>query len=144
MRFLEVVHGRPPNYEVIVAVFPGAALPGVIFAYGDRIYAPGAGGRLRPFMLPPELHAHEAVHIERQAGRPEPWWEKYLADPRFRLEEELLAHRAEYWAYCARHPNRAKQAQALEGIARKLAAPLYGALVSVEDARKAVLERGIL
>ena len=62
-----------------------------------------------------------------------------MIDPSFRLEEELLAHRAEYRAYCARHPNRVKQAQALEGIARKLAAPLYGSLISVEDARKAVL-----
>jgi hypothetical protein len=139
MRFIEVVHGRPPNYEAIVAVFPGAALPGVIFAYGDRVYAPGAGGRPRPFVLPPELHAHEAVHLERQAGCPEPWWERYLADTAFRLEEEILAHCAEYRAYCARHPNRVKQAQALAGIAAKLAAPLYGGLISAEDAREAIL-----
>lgn len=132
MRFLEVVDARPPNYEAIVAVFPGAAQPGVIFAYGDRIYAPG--GR-RPT---PALQAHEAVHCERQDGRPEPWWRRYLVDPAFRLEEELEAHRAEYRAYCARHANRAKREAALEGVARKLAAPLYGGLISVEDARKAV------
>lgn len=134
MRFLEVVDGRPPNYEAIVAVFPGAADPGVIFAYGGQIYAPG--GR-RPS---PALQAHESVHCERQGTRPEHWWELYLTDPVFRLEEELLAHRAEYRAYCARHANRAKQAQALEGIARKLAAPLYGGLISPEDARRAILE----
>jgi hypothetical protein len=67
-----------------------------------------------------------------------------LVDPSFRLEEELLAHRAEYRAYCARHPNRAKQARMIDWIAEKLAAPLYGSLVSVDDARRAVLERGIL
>ena len=133
MRFLEVVDGRPPNYVAIVAVFPGAALPGVIFAYADRIYAPG--GRTPT----PALQAHEQVHCERQDGRPEPWWERYLVDPAFRLDEELLAHRAEYRAYCARHANRVKQAQALAGIATKLAAPLYGGLISAEDAREALL-----
>ena len=138
MRFLEVVDGRPPNYAEIVAVFPGAANPGVIFAYGDRIYAPG--GRA----VPPALQAHEQVHCERQGGHPEHWWGLYLTDPGFRLEEELLAHRAEDRAYCARHANRAKQAQALEGIARKLAAPLYGGLISAEDARRAISARAIL
>ena len=142
MRFLEVVHGRPPNYEAIVAVFPGAALPGVIFAYGDHIYAPGKGGRAAPFMLSPALQAHEQVHCERQGGHPEPWWERYLIDPVFRLEEELLAHRAEYRAYCARHVNSRKQAQALAGIAVKLAAPLYGGLISPEDAQRAILKSG--
>jgi hypothetical protein len=136
MRFLEVVDGRPPNYVEIVAVFPGAALPGVIFAYGDRIYAPG--GRTPS----PALQAHEQVHCERQGARPEHWWGLYLTDPAFRLEEELLAHRAEYRAYCARHVNRVKQAQALADIAAKLSAPLYGGLISPEDARRAILESG--
>ena len=138
MRVLEVVHGRPPNYEAIVALFPGAAHPGVLFAYGNCIYTPG--GR-RPT---PALQAHERVHCERQGDCPEPWWDRYLVDPSFRLEEELLAHRAEYRAYCVRHPNRAKQARMIDWIAEKLAAPLYGSLVSVDDARRAVLERGIL
>lgn len=132
MRFLGVIDARPPNYEAIVAVFPGAAQPGVIFAYGDRIYAPG--GR-RPS---PALQAHEQVHCERQGARPEHWWGLYLTDPCFRLEEELLAHRAEYRAYCERHGNRAKQEMALEHIAGKLAAPLYGHLISVDDARRAI------
>lgn len=136
MRMLEVVDGRPPNFEAIVAVFPGAAQPGVIFAYGDKIYAPG--GR-RPT---PALQAHEIVHCERQGGRPEHWWELYLTNPVFRLDEELLAHRAEYRAYCARHGNRAKQEAALAGIAAKLAAPLYGNLITPDDARKAILESG--
>jgi hypothetical protein len=136
VRFAEVVAGRPPNYEAIVAVFPGAADPGVIFAYGDRIYA--LGGR----RLTPALQAHEAVHCSRQGGRPDHWWELYLTDPKFRLEEELLAHRAEYLAYCARHGNRLKRELALEAIARKLAAPLYGGLISPEDARRAILESG--
>jgi hypothetical protein len=130
---LEVVNGRPPNYEAIVALFPGAAHPGVLFAYGNRIYTPG--GR-RPT---PALQAHERVHCERQGDRPDPWWDRYLVDPGFRLEEELLAHRAEYRAYCARHANRVKQARMLDWIAEKLAAPLYGGLISREDAKKAIL-----
>lgn len=131
MRFLEVVDGRPPNFAAIVAVFPRASDPGVIFAYSGRIYAPGFA------RLTPALHAHEQVHIDRQGTEPDRWWDKYLVDTTFRFEEELAAHRAEYQAYCQRHSGR-KRRLALDMIATKLAAPLYGGMVTLEDARKAI------
>lgn len=132
MRFLEVIDGRPPNFAAIVAVFPRASDPGVIFAYGGRIYAPGFA------RVSPVLQAHEQIHIDRQGAEPDRWWDKYLADTTFRLEEELAAHRAEYQAYCWRHSNSRKRRAALDMIAGKLAAPLYGGMVTVEDARRAI------
>jgi hypothetical protein len=130
VRFVDVMCARPPNYEAIVKVFPGAAQPGVIFAYGGRIYAPG---RTR---LAPELQAHEQVHLDRQGNAPERWWDKYLSDKQFMLEEEILGHRAEYRAICQRHP--ARRTIAAHEIAAKLAAPLYGGVISVADAVREV------
>lgn len=130
---IEVVDARPPNFEDIVAVFPQASDPGVIFAYDGRIYAPGAK------RVSPEIQEHESVHIARQAGAAKTWWDRYLADATFRLEEELEAHRVEYCGYCRRHSNRVKQGTALLHIATKLSSPLYGSLVSVAEAKTAIL-----
>lgn len=125
---LEVVDARPPNFEKIVAVFPGAADPGVIFAYGGKIYAPGRTKVTR------ELEAHERVHLEGQGSEPDAWWEKYLRDEAFRADEEFRAHRAEYVVYCKRHIDPVKRAQVLRTIAAKLAAPLYGSMMTREQA----------
>lgn len=132
MAHLEVVDALPPNFESIVAVFPGARQPGIIFAYDGRIYAPG---RTR---IAPELHEHESVHIARQGKSCEAWWEKYLFDTTFRLEEELCAHRCEYRGYCRRHFDPMKQRIALISIATKLSSPLYGSMLSLEDAKKEI------
>ena len=132
MRFVEVVDGRPPNFEAIFAVFPEAAKPGVIFAYGGRIYAPGRKA------VTPALQAHEQTHLERQGDAPERWWDRYLAETQFRLEEELIAHAREYQAYCRRHAEPGKRALMLEHIAGKLSSPLYGEIITLEDARRAI------
>src|SRR6267378_274894 len=128
MRKLEVVDAKPPNFADIVAVFPDANKPGVIFAYDGRVYAPGFA-RIRT-----ELQFHEQIHVERQQKDSKTWWDRYLIDPTFRLEEELLAHRAEYRAYCQRHSNPMKKRLALINIAAKLSSPLYGSMITVEDA----------
>lgn len=125
---LEVVDARPPNYEKIVAVFPGAAGRGVIFAYGGKIYAPGGT------KVTVELDAHERVHVARQVADPDAWWDRYLRDLDFRLGEERLAHRAEYRRYCARHIDAVKRHRALVEIAGKLASPLYGPMVTRHQA----------
>lgn len=121
---LEVVDARPPNFDAIKAVLPDADKPGVMFAYGGKVYYPGA----RSKVLTRELDAHERVHVERQAAETEPgsWWAQYLTDAEFRFNEELLAHQAEYRMFCKRHANPVKQWQYLRTIAGRLCSPLYG------------------
>jgi hypothetical protein len=133
LRRLEVVDARPPNFEAIKAVLPGAEGAGVMFAYGGKVYAPGKKS------IPIELNAHEVVHIERQGDDPDGWWEKYLTDATFRFQEELLAYREQYRAYCKRHLCPMKRARELMKIAGMLAGPLYGGLMRVQDARDAIL-----
>ena len=130
-----VIRERPPNYEKIVAAFPDAAKPGVIFAYGGFIFAPGE------VAVPPQLQAHERVHLLRQGADPDGWWDRYINETHFRLTEELLAHRAEWREFERRTWNPTARAIALQQIAAKLAAPLYGGLISVEEARRKIQER---
>lgn len=116
-----IIDARPPNFELIVAAFPDAAKPGVIFAYGDDIYAPGVKH------LPPALWDHEAVHQRFQKNwplGPEGWWDRYIEDPEFRYIEELRAHAAEYRAQLA-GLNRNQRAKLLMATAARLVAPLY-------------------
>lgn len=116
---LEVVHAKPPIFDKIVAAFPGADAPGVIFAYGGKIYSPGG------IKVTRELDAHERVHIARQGEDCDGWWDRYIRDAEFRFEEEFAAHLVEYRTYVKRHIDPIKRGRALREIAGKLASPLY-------------------
>lgn len=119
-------------FEEIDAVFHIANRP-VIFTWGDTIYDPMSVG------VTPELKAHEGVHFSRQTNDPEKiraWWQQYLVDPAFRLDEELPAHRAEYKTFRALHRDPNARIRALYHIAAKLSGPLYGNLISDSKARQ--------
>lgn len=115
----EVRRGRPPNFVDIAKVLPEAYRPDIIFAYAPFIYT------MSPKPLAPQLIAHEQVHIERQqiAGVGE-WWFAYLHNPRFRYDEELLAHRAELRAMNGL--NRASKRAAIKTLVKRLSGPIYG------------------
>lgn len=117
----KVIVGRPPNFDKIVKVFPLAERASTIFAYGDTIYVSEGT------MLPTFLVKHERVHLQRQKeiGVKE-WWDKYLEDPKFRYEEEVIAHKAEYWARMRGHNMSIEERKkAAHIVTKRLLAPLY-------------------
>lgn len=123
---------KPPIFEAAAKVFDIRDKP-ILFAWGDWIYNP------MNVTIPPHLYAHERVHGDRQGSDEagiHAWWHQYLHDPRFRFEEERLAHRAEFMALVKRHSS--KRALYLERTAERLAAPLYGRLATVDQAREAL------
>ena len=124
---MRVLYLFPPNYKKIVEQFDVRGRP-VIFAYGSAIYNPQRVER------PPQMIRHEQVHLTRQGGDPEKWWDEYIASPAFRLAEEIPAHAAEYQASLSHY-----REQALNEIAAKLSSPLYGSLIPLGDAREAIL-----
>lgn len=134
----EIRAGWPPNIECIRAVLPVSE--GNIFAYGNVIFNPG--GR----EIPPWLIAHEQVHFEQQRALSrwwrrngaEVWWRRFLKDPAFRLEQELDAHRAEYREFCCIHSDRNMRARGLQLMSKRLAAPMYGGLITFELAKKEI------
>lgn len=135
---MRIVKAFPPNYRAINDAFKVRGRD-VMFAYGDAIYNPMG----TPISL--ALQAHEAVHGKRQAGDPATWWERYIADPKFRLDEEIPAHQAEYrW-----HAQDAGASLPVKGfrsmldyqhlqIALRLSGSLYGRLISLSDAKALV------
>lgn len=129
---MNVVNSTPPNFGDILAVFPDAIKPGVIFTYGNTIYNPSG------VELSSALRAHEGIHCGRQGAEVGRWWARYLVDAEFRLEEELLGHRAEYRTFIGTTRNREAHNNYLQQIANRLASPLYGNLLSMQQARKAI------
>lgn len=119
----------PPNYGKLVEVFGAGALRRAVFTYGDTIYNP-KGGRITP-----DLMAHEQVHERQQAAiGVEVWWGRFLADPSFRLEQELEAYRTQFHSV----PGRKNRRELLPHIVRSLAGPLYGNIISKAKAKELV------
>lgn len=134
---MRIVNELPPNFEQIAAVLPAARRPGVLFCYGDAIFYPTGG------YLPPELLDHEAVHSKRQLalpGGPDEWWKHYLVSSKFRFDEELPAHIAEYAAVLRMTKNRRFRREYLTVAAGRLSGPLYGNMISLSDAERLIRE----
>lgn len=130
---IEIVHALPPNIEEIKTKFDVVGKP-IFFAYGDKIYNPMG------IRIPTPLLAHEAVHMSRQMiSGVEAWWREYLDDPEFRLDEELLAHRAEYQHYRKLHGAGNRTQKYLDLVAERLASPLYGSLRPKAELRHSIL-----
>ena len=120
---MRIVRDYPPLMDEIDAKFHVRGKP-ITYAWGTTIYNP------LNLVIPPQLIAHEAVHGQRQGRDIVGWWRRYIDDVAFRLAEEIPAHRAEYLNLVEGQPNRQQRRQALKITAKRLAAPLYGRVVS--------------
>jgi hypothetical protein len=135
---VQIRRAYPPMIEMIDAAFSVRGKP-ILYAWGHTIYNPLG------VEVGPELVAHEHVHAMRQGTDIEGWWRRYITEPAFRLEEEIPAHVAEFKELCVIHApkwqgSRRGLRRMLAGhVASKLSAPLYGGLISFEQARRTIL-----
>jgi hypothetical protein len=133
---MRVLNERPPMFDEIDKAFKVRGKP-VLFCWGNRIYFP-TGGQIHASIM-----AHEEAHADRmgiaEAGI-EQWWRRYIDDAEFRLREEVIGHRAELKWYLDRGGGRQEKRRYTAIIAAKLAAPIYGGLVSVSRAKELLLE----
>lgn len=129
---MKMVKAYPPNFAKIREAFPTASrMHGVIFCYGDTVYNPGGVTLYEPIL------AHEAVHSRQQGKSPEAWWDRYIAEPKFRFDQELEAHREEYQV-AGRSLTRNQRRQLLRGLAHRLSGPLYGKMVTKDEASRLI------
>lgn len=101
---------------------------GVIFTWGETIHC--------KFPLSPSLIAHEMTHVEQQANGVVLWWSKYLDDPAFRLSQELEAYRNQVNFIKQQVKDRNKKAVMIHEICQHLSGPMYGNIISFEEAKK--------
>lgn len=142
-----IAYREPPNIDAIRARFGAALSDATVYAYGNTIYVPGGKPKVGKLFvpvgaeLPHPLVVHEETHFDQQArvGGPDVWWERYLVDDAFRLEQEVEAYRAQLAAV----PARAERRRLTAEVVKTLAGPLYGRLVSKEQARALLSARPV-
>lgn len=127
---MKIEVGYPPNFKEISAVLAPSLR--AIFTWGNIIYNPSGTHVTK------DLIAHEEVHERQQGGLPHVWWERYLIDSQFRLQEETEAYARQYQYICSQNTNRNYQFQVLQALAMILASPMYGNLTTIEEAMRLI------
>lgn len=137
---MQIVYGKfPPNYGAITEVFNIKGKTNIVFTYGDTLYVPGGSA----IDIDKHLLRHEETHTRQQAAMGvEAWWDRYLADPGFRFTQELEAYRNQYRSMATLPLKR--RIGYLDHISTDLSGPMYGHLLSKEEAKAEITKDIIL
>lgn len=127
---MEIKDKYPPNIQKIRETFSSYTFDNsqTFFAYLPYIYNPSG------IEIPTDLLFHESIHLKQQGNNPEQWWDKYLSDAKFRLEQELEAYRQQYKFAKKIIKDRNKLAIGLMRMANCLSGPMYGNLLTQKEA----------
>ena len=134
---MELVSEYPPCYEAVHKELPLANPKTSAFTYGNKIYVP----EQKTDQIGATVLQHETQHSEQQdkIGSPEAWWEKWIADKEFRLEQEGEAYARQYWFFCANKKDRNARARMLHHLCANMSGDMYGRMCSYEEAKKIIL-----
>ncbi len=152
---LPIVVALPPNFDAIKLVLPHANHTHT-YCYDGTIYNP-SGKKLSL-----DIQYHEYIHSLQQEERGvEAWWQHYLTEPSFRLEQEIDAYGSQY-AYAKKNLIEADEdtrirtrgkshigggvnnilTQLLFSMATALSGKEYGSLLSFSAAEAAIKRYG--
>lgn len=96
-----------------------------IFVFDDTIYADSP--------LPDDIIIHEIAHLKSQQKiGAKKWIQNYILDEEFRLEEELIAYKAQLKAV-KELGDRQEYAQILIECSRNISSNLYGNLITKQE-----------
>ena len=131
----------PPNYQEVKKFLP-AIHDKIIYTWGNTIYNPAG------FNIDPGLMRHEMKHSEQQADygwllvpfryKISRWWHRYLRDRAFRLSQELPAYQLQFQTYAMAIKDKNKLKRVAVALAKDLSGPIYGGMLSLDQAVKAI------
>ena len=128
---MKIVNENPPgNLRETIASHGMHPHHGVIYTLGDTIYNPSGAD------LSDHLIEHEETHCEQQGADPDAWWDRYLQDPYFRIEQETEAYARQFAYICLRVHDRNQRNKILLDLAQVLAGPVYGKVIGTMNAYK--------
>lgn len=132
---VKIENRYPPNFELIKAVLPYANEKHV-YCYGDTLYVPDG------HELTPDIVFHESIHVRQQGSDPDAWWNAYLTDTKFRLDQEIAAY-GEQWQWVKEHiTGNSFRKWLLEKMAFALSGKEYGNMLNYQDAEAAIRNYG--
>lgn len=127
---MKILIEKPPNYNRIKTFF--VLKRGTIFTYGDTIYNPDGGTIDEPLMV------HEEAHSRQQGDKPRDWWNRYFVDSDFRASQEVEAYQMQYREGKKLIKDRNRLFRWLCVLAEELSSPLYGSIMSKNQAIEAI------
>lgn len=131
---MEILHQLPPNYERIKEAGMNPS-ENAVYTYGENVYNPSGQE------LPLDVIHHEKVHIKQQGYDPEGWWENYLSDIPFRINQEVEAYAAQYEFMCGVYKDRNNRSRALHLFAQTLASETYGSVINIDEAVQMIRDK---
>lgn len=116
----------PPNFDILDEHFT-IDKDSIVVTYHPNVYASGP--------IPHDVLEHEGVHLKQQGEiGVEKWWERYLEDVEFRMEQELEAYRFQWQWLSQNVRDRNMLARHMNRIASDLSGPMYGNMIGYQDA----------
>ena len=137
-REVDIIKEKPPIWDAVVASGMNPNEHTTLFSYGIDdlgravIYNPGGQ------FIPPDLIEHERTHCARQGTNPDPWWERYVNDQYFRIEEEVIAYAAQLRFIAEYRKDRNYRFVVLNRMATQLSSPTYGSVITQADAMQMI------
>ena len=128
---MKILNQLPPNYELIT-ISDLKPTKDTTYCFGSVIYNP-SGKKLTP-----DIEHHENLHSKQQGDNPDLWWNLYLSDKQFRMNQEIAAY-GEQYAFAKEHGVKGKLLEwALDNMAKALSGEEYGSLISYGEARSKI------
>lgn len=127
---MKIVNEFPPAFDKINNIF--SLNKDVIYTFGDTIYNPGNCN------ITPDVEAHEEVHQKQQGDNPTLWWNRYLEDPLFRLNQELEAYQRQYEFFCSVHKDKNRRFKFLHQLATVCSSGIYGNMIRPNEAMRRI------
>jgi hypothetical protein len=125
---MKIVKQYPPNFDKIKTVFEHTEEHRALFCYGDTIYNP------YDVEVTPDLEKHEETHSRQQGTFPDIWWDEYLNNKFFRLEQEIEAYGEQIIFLSSIIEDSNLLSWFKEKIAQALSSNLYGNLLNYGQA----------
>lgn len=126
---MKIAIAKPPIWDDAAKVFD--LTKGKVFTYGDTLYNPDGIEIPDHLLKHEETHAEQHDHNETVASL---WWQRYLAEPLFRAEQEAEAYGRQYRHICNTVRDRNARFRWLYMFADALSGPLYGKCISHREA----------
>ena len=131
---MEIIKDNPPFLDDI---FEAGMRPAreTIYTYGSKIYNPA------DIPIADHLLKHEETHCAQQGTDPDAWWQRYLNDQYFRIQQETQAYANQYRYICTYVRDRNRRNRVLWDLAMFLAGPMYGSVIHHSDAMRMIKEK---
>lgn len=135
---MKIAIAKPPCWDAANALFRLEELDlGTVFTYGDTLYNPFNVQLSYDLIAHEEEHARQQMHDDTCAKL---WWDRYIRDPEFRIEQEGMAYGAQYRCICKRVKDRNARARQLHGLVEIFSGAMYGDIISHPMAQDTILK----